>query len=359
MDIAFDERGLAPCVIQDWASGEVLTLAYINQEALDRTRETGELHLWSRSRNELWHKGATSGNTQAVKALRFDCDLDAVLAIVEPAGPACHTGERTCFHNGDLTPMPHEVLPGLERTIAQRAGLADGGDPSALAQAETARYSQAPPPEPIPFTGGAVGFFGYDCVRAVERLPEPNPDPVGLPDMALMLSDVIVAFDHFQIVGASPEPLITVSGRTVSTRPIAGTRPRGATVDDDKAIAAELLADEKERAEHVMLVDLGRNDLGRVCEFGSVAVDELMIVETYSHVMHIVSSVSGTLRDGLGAMDALRASLPAGTLSGAPKIRAMQIIDELESVKRGAYGGAIGYLSYTGDLDTLNYIPSP
>ena len=122
MEIAFDERGLAPCVIQDWASGEVLTLAYMNAEALARTRETGELHLWSRSRDELWHKGATSGNTQAVKALRFDCDLDAVLALVEPAGPACHTGERTCFHNGDLEPpMPHEVLPGLERTIAARA----------------------------------------------------------------------------------------------------------------------------------------------------------------------------------------------------------------------------------------------
>ena len=121
MDIAFDERGLAPCVIQDWASGEVLTLAYMNEEALAKTRETGELHLFSRSRNDLWHKGATSGNTQAVKALRFDCDLDAVLALVEPAGPACHTGERTCFHNGDLTPMPHEVLPGLERTIAARA----------------------------------------------------------------------------------------------------------------------------------------------------------------------------------------------------------------------------------------------
>jgi phosphoribosyl-ATP pyrophosphohydrolase/phosphoribosyl-AMP cyclohydrolase len=121
MDIAFDERGLAPCVIQDWASGEVLTLAYVNAEALARTRETGELHLWSRSRDELWHKGATSGNTQAVRALRYDCDLDAVLALVEPAGPACHTGERTCFHNGDLHAMPHEALPGLERTIAARA----------------------------------------------------------------------------------------------------------------------------------------------------------------------------------------------------------------------------------------------
>jgi phosphoribosyl-ATP pyrophosphohydrolase/phosphoribosyl-AMP cyclohydrolase len=122
MEIAFDERGLAPCVIQDWASGEVLTLAYINAEALARTRETGELHLWSRSRDELWHKGATSGNTQTVRALRFDCDLDAVLAIVEPAGPACHTGARTCFHNGELEPpAPHEALPGLERTIAARA----------------------------------------------------------------------------------------------------------------------------------------------------------------------------------------------------------------------------------------------
>ena len=121
MDVRFDDRGLVPCVIQDWRSGEVLTLAYMNQEALDLSRSTGELHLYSRSRDELWHKGATSGNTQAVKALRYDCDQDAVLALVEPAGPACHTGERTCFHNGDLEAAPHEVLPGLERTLADRA----------------------------------------------------------------------------------------------------------------------------------------------------------------------------------------------------------------------------------------------
>jgi phosphoribosyl-ATP pyrophosphohydrolase/phosphoribosyl-AMP cyclohydrolase len=121
MDVVFDERGLAPCVIQDWNSGEVLTLAYMNAEALARTRETGELHLWSRSRDELWRKGATSGNTQAVRALRFDCDLDAVLALVEPAGPACHTGARTCFHNGELEPpAPHEALPALERTLQDR-----------------------------------------------------------------------------------------------------------------------------------------------------------------------------------------------------------------------------------------------
>ncbi len=120
--LVYDERGLLPCVVQDWSSGEVLTLAYMNAEALARTRATGELHLWSRSRAELWHKGATSGNTQTVRALRMDCDGDALLALVEPAGPACHTGERTCFHRGELEPpAPHETFPRLERTLAARA----------------------------------------------------------------------------------------------------------------------------------------------------------------------------------------------------------------------------------------------
>jgi anthranilate synthase component 1 len=337
------------------------------------------------------------------------------------------------------------------------------------------RYEIAEPDELPPFAGGAVGFFGYDLVRTVEPLGEPNPDPVGLPDMALMITDVLVAFDHqrhevtlianafvedggieeayaravetigevrerlrdpvpparsstasadvafesnmtreqfeatvsriieyvyagdafqvvpsqrftasspveafsiyrglrtvnpspymyfldfgdFEIAGASPEPLVKVTGRTVETRPIAGTYPRGADEEEDRRNAERLLQDPKERAEHVMLVDLGRNDLGRVCEYGSVTVDELMVVETYSHVLHIVSQVSGTLRDGVSAMDALRSILPAGTLSGAPKVRAMQIIDELEPHKRGSYGGAIGYLSYTGDLDTAIHI---
>ncbi|HEY4897611.1 MAG TPA: anthranilate synthase component I, partial [Solirubrobacteraceae bacterium] len=366
---------------------------------------------------------------------------------------------------------------GFRPRAVLRWSLSDGGDPYALAAANVERFNQAPMTDAPPFTGGAVGFFGYDLVRAVEPLGEPGPDPLGLPDMALMLSDALVVFDHlkhtvriianadlaaepdverayeaaarkiaeirealagpvprrrpdaeprempefesnmareqfegmvrriveyiyagdafqvvpsqrwsapvpveafsiyrglravnpspymyfldfgdFQIAGASPEPLLTVSGRHVATKPIAGTRPRGANPEEDRRIAAELLADEKERSEHVMLVDLGRNDLGRVCEYGTVKVDELMEIESYSHVMHIVSSVSGTLREDVGAMDALRSVLPAGTLSGAPKVRAMQIIDELEPVKRGGYGGAIGYLSYGGDLDTAIHI---
>ncbi len=349
-----------------------------------------------------------------------------------------------------------------------RWSLGDDGDPYALAE-QAAALRQATFEDAPPFTGGAVGFFGYDLVRTVETtLGEPNPDVLGLPDMALMLSDVLVVFDHlkhtvtilvnvaaddleesyadavatiadtrrlldgpvpkpepgrpdrpvpefhsnmpreqfegmveriveyvhagdafqvvpsqrwsaplegidpfsvyrglrvvnpspymyfldfldFQVAGASPEPLLTVTGRLASTRPIAGTRPHDAD-------PAELLADEKERSEHVMLVDLGRNDLGRVCEYGSVKVDKYMQVEHYSHVMHIVSSVSGTLREDVGPMAALRVILPAGTLSGAPKVRAMEIIDELEPIKRGGYGGAIGYLSYSGDLDTCIHI---
>ena len=379
-----------------------------------------------------------------------------------------------------------------------RMALGDHPDPYAVVAEEMARYRIAPLDGLPPFAGGAVGLFGYDLVRSAEPMVGlPNPDEVGIPDLALMITDLMVAFDHlrhevtvlanvfadgdrsgagrarplvhgddversyeqaaaaiaevkerlagpvprhrpgrrdqpqffsnlgrdgygaaveraieyihagdayqvvpsqrwtancpveafsiyrglrainpspymyfldfedFQIAGASPESLVKVgavregagSARTgampfhrVELRPIAGTRPR--TGSDAAGLADDLLSDEKERAEHVMLVDLGRNDLGRVCEYGSVQVDELMAVEAYSHVIHIVSSVSGRLRDGVTPMDALRATLPAGTLSGAPKIRAMQIIDELEPVKRGPYGGAVGYLSYTGDLDT-------
>ena len=138
-EIAFDEDGLVPCVAQDARTGEVLTLAYMNAEALERTRSTGEVHFWSRSRGELWHKGATSGNFLRVRALRFDCDLDAVLALVDPAGPACHTGERTCFHNGDLDPVPSEALPALERVVASRREQAPGGSYTAELLADPAR----------------------------------------------------------------------------------------------------------------------------------------------------------------------------------------------------------------------------
>jgi anthranilate synthase component 1 len=159
-------------------------------------------------------------------------------------------------------------------------------------------------------------------------------------------------FGDFHVVGASPEILVRKEGATVTLRPIAGTRPRGATREADEKLAQELLADPKEIAEHVMLVDLGRNDVGRVAQTGSVALTDRMVVERYSHVMHIVSNVEGKLRPGLTAIDVLRAAFPAGTVSGAPKVRAMEIIDELEPTKRGAYAGAVGYLSFQDDMDT-------
>ncbi|MBM3697054.1 MAG: anthranilate synthase component I family protein, partial [Actinobacteria bacterium] len=155
-----------------------------------------------------------------------------------------------------------------------------------------------------------------------------------------------------QLAGSSPEMLVKVTEGVVETRPIAGTRQRGADRAEDLALAEELLGDPKERAEHVMLVDLGRNDVGRVCAPGSVRVKDLMVVEYYSHVMHIESSVVGQLADGRRAVDALRSTFPAGTLSGAPKVRAMEIIDELEPTKRGPYGGAVGYIGFDGNLDT-------
>ena len=138
VDIAFDEQGLVPCVVQDWRTGEVLTVAYMNADALARTRETGEMHFWSRSRRELWHKGETSGNVQRLKGLRYDCDEDALLALVEPAGPACHTGERTCFYRGDMEPAVHEALPALERVIGERRG-------SSAEESYTARLLADPP----------------------------------------------------------------------------------------------------------------------------------------------------------------------------------------------------------------------
>jgi anthranilate synthase component 1 len=157
-----------------------------------------------------------------------------------------------------------------------------------------------------------------------------------------------LALDGVELVGSSPELLVRVQGGRVTVRPIAGTRPRGSTADADEELARELVSDEKERAEHVMLVDLGRNDVGRVARYGSVQVSDLMTVERYSHVLHLVSQVDGELRDGLTSIDALRATFPAGTMTGAPKVRAMEIIDELEPERRGPYAGAVGYISAGG-----------
>jgi anthranilate synthase component I len=176
-------------------------------------------------------------------------------------------------------------------------------------------------------------FSSTDLYRAL-RVINPSPYMYHL------------VLDGVEIVGSSPELLVRVSvGGTVTLRPIAGTRRRGRTLEDDALMTEELLSDEKERAEHLMLVDLGRNDVGRIAKYGTVRVSELMVVERYSHVLHLVSQVDGELRDGLSAMDAFRASFPAGTLTGAPKVRAMEIIDEMEPERRGPYGGAVGYIS--------------
>ncbi len=185
-----------------------------------------------------------------------------------------------------------------------------------------------------PFTSSPLSLY-----RALRSL---NPSPY------MFYYD----FGDFHVVGASPEILVRKEGATVTLRPIAGTRPRGGTREADEALARELLADPKEIAEHVMLVDLGRNDVGRVAQIGTVKLTERMVIERYSHVMHIVSNVEGTLKPGLTSIDVLRAAFPAGTVSGAPKVRAMQIIDELEPSKRGVYAGAVGYVSFQDDMDT-------
>jgi anthranilate synthase component I len=187
--------------------------------------------------------------------------------------------------------------------------------------------------------GADLEGTAFDLYRALRRR---NPSPYMF----------YVDTPFGQLLGASPEFLVRLEGRKARIRPLAGTRSRGADEAADAAVAAELLADEKERAEHVMLVDLGRNDLGTVCDFGTVTVDELLQIERYSHVMHIVSNVTGTLRDGCDGLDLFRAGFPAGTVTGTPKVRAMQLIDELEPAARGFYAGSIGRWSYGGDFDS-------
>ncbi len=185
---------------------------------------------------------------------------------------------------------------------------------------------------------GDLNAEPFDVYRALRTI---NPSPYMF----------YLQFNETRVIGASPEVLVRKEGDHVEVRPIAGTRPRGVTLEEDMQLEEDLLADPKEVAEHIMLVDLGRNDLGRVCQTGSVTVDELMVVERYSHVMHIVSNVSGQLLPGYDALDVFAATFPAGTLSGAPKIRAMEIIEELEPVRREIYGGAVGYISFDGNMD--------
>ncbi|MGB1823202.1 MAG: anthranilate synthase component I [Ilumatobacteraceae bacterium] len=184
-----------------------------------------------------------------------------------------------------------------------------------------------------------LGAEPFDVYRVLRQV---NPSPY----MYFLRTEGVT------LVGSSPEPMVQLRGRTVISRPIAGTRRRGVDDEHDRRLAAELIEHPKERAEHVMLVDLARNDVGRVVEFGSLQIDEMMTLEKYSHVMHLTSQVSGRLRDGLTPVDVIRATLPAGTVSGAPKVRAMQIIDALEPVKRGPYAGVVGYLDWSGNLDT-------
>ncbi|MFO7958440.1 MAG: anthranilate synthase component I [Candidatus Brocadiia bacterium] len=195
---------------------------------------------------------------------------------------------------------------------------------------------QVVPSQRLKATTSAAAFDIYRSLRVI------NPSPYMF----------FLKFDDLCLIGSSPEVMVRVEDRRVTVRPIAGTRRRGEDEEEDQRLEQELLSDPKERAEHVMLVDLGRNDVGRVSEYGSVHLDEVMVIEKYSHVMHIVSNVSGRLREGLSALDALKACIPAGTLSGAPKVRAMEIIDELEPTKRGPYGGAVGYFDFSGNMDT-------
>jgi len=371
---------------------------------------------------------------------------------------------------------PHQILRSRDGNVEQIIGdeVTIRTEPylNVLRELSDAYWPVRPSNLP-PFTGGAVGYLGYDAVRWFERIPDKNPNDLGLDDAVMMFFNSILVFDHvkhqisiianvythnkttdleeeyrqalkeidslhvlltqpyeiempvtppdsisarsnmsqeefetavsiakdyitagdaFQIVlsqrletkltthpfriyralrmvnpspymfflkmdevtvlGASPEMLVKCTGRRLEYRPIAGTQPRGKTDEDDQRLEQELLIDEKECAEHIMLVDLGRNDLGRVSEYGSVRVENMMFVERYSHVMHMVSALSGQLREGLDRFDALAACFPAGTLTGAPKVRAMEIIDELEPTRRGVYGGAVMYLDYAGNLDS-------
>ena len=443
------------------------------------------------ARGDFLARAARGGIVPLVREVVLDTDAPvAVLAKV--ARPpfaflleSLVGGERWARYTF-LGTEPREAWRYRGRAV-ERWTRSDGWRPAGETEDPIGHLAQrlrALPAVPVPglprFTGGAVGYLGYDLVRTIERLPAPPPDTLGLPDAVLMIADSLVILDNlygrailvanaevppgapgqervraferaearieelsqrlgaphglaplalrdgdggpavptttrypresferdvrrileyikagdtfqtvlsrrqeaagavdplllyrylralnpapylyylglddFALVGSSPEVLVRVEGQDVTLRPIAGTRPRGADAEEDQALSAALLADEKERAEHMMLVDLGRNDVGRVSAYGTVRVTDLLVIERYSHVQHLVSEVRGRLRDGFDALDVFKACFPAGTVTGAPKVRAMQIIDELEPERRGPYAGAVGYVGWGAvNLDT-------
>jgi anthranilate synthase component I len=268
---------------------------------------------------------------------------------------------RNVFVSDDIDRDYHEAIAGLERALAALAdpretptvqrpdfvevasstatmdrSTFEGAVRTAIAHIEAGDAFQIVPSIRFEATLDATPTDLYRSLRVV------NPSPFMF----------LVRSRDLSIVGSSPELMSRVRDGRAYSRPIAGTRPRGATPEEDRSLERDLLSDPKERAEHVMLIDLARNDLGRVCEFGTVEVDDLMVIERYSHVMHIVSGVSGVLRPDVGPVDVLRATFPHGTVSGAPKVRAMEIIDELEPTARGPYAGLVGYIDFSGNLDT-------
>ena len=555
--VRFNDDGLVPAIVQEAGTGQVLMMAWMTAETLRLTLEEGRTVFWSRSRQEVWRKGETSGERQWVQAAYYDCDGDALLFVVDQDGQgACHTGEHSCFfrHFGPadgparermirptlsrdefralardhtVVPVWSELLADLETPVAAYAKLVGDGtgfllesvehgerwsrfsfvgrDPTATLVLRDGRVSaDGVVPEACRPTGACWPPSRRCCTSTARRCcpicrrsraawsatsattscgrssacPDVPPDDRGLPDAVMSVIGSLAAFDHWRqrayliesvpVLGLDeagldaaydaaagrlergvadlgrplpytpvrparprrgpargplhdagrpvpagrrggqgahprrrhlpgragaalrprarrrpastctaccarstpartctssatprsrssarrPSRWCSCSAPKVISRPIAGTRRRGRTDEDDRRMAGELREHPKEIAEHVMLVDLARNDVGRVAQFGTVHVDELMTLERYSHVMHLTSQVSGELRPGLGPIDVLRATLPAGTVSGAPKVRAMEIIDELEPVKRGPYAGVVGYVDFSGNLDT-------
>ena len=288
---------------------DILYMQSLDVAVLDNLR--GEVHLIS-------HADLADPDGLAAAEAR----LDAMVAAINRPG----TAQVRALNRHARPPAIHHHYPEAQfkADVAKIREYIKAGDCMQVvpSQRMSCAYTHAP----------------LDYYRALRHT---NPSPY------MYLLDL----DDFHIIGSSPEILARVQGDTVTVRPLAGTRKRGKTPEEDKALEQELLADAKEIAEHVMLIDLGRNDIGRVCKTGSVKISEKMVIERYSHVMHIVSNVEGTLRDDVGPMDVLRATFPAGTLSGAPKIRAMEIIDEVEPERRGVYGGAVGYWSWGGNMD--------